>query len=217
MAVSWSSGWLIVAIWPSFINCLITSDALTAILCASSATVMVSGTCTSMTRASAGALDSCVSSLPVLSRRPRGPLRQLLRPTPPLESPRVLISFFLACSSAQLEESFALLISLLPGAAGAPVEERSLAPGLPAGLCKVPLMGLASTGGGTTFLGATFCGELIMSRIASASANAVRRRVSKSLALAVSSSSLILAASLALLTTSSSAIALASVASSSAD
>ena len=217
MAVSWSSGWLIVAIWPSFINCLITSDALTAILCASSATVIVSGTCTSMTRASAGALDSCVSSLPVLSRRPRGPLRQLLRPTPPLESPRVLISFFLACSSAQLEDSFALLISLLPGAAGAPAEERSLAPGLPAGLCKVPLMGLASTGGGTTFLGATFCGEFIMPRIASASANAVRRRVSKSLALAVSSSSLILAASLALLTTSSSAIALASVASSSAD
>ena len=50
MAVSWSSGWLMVTIWPIFIRCLITSDALTAILCASSATVMVSGTCTSMTR-----------------------------------------------------------------------------------------------------------------------------------------------------------------------
>ena len=193
-----------------------TSDALTAILCASSATVMVSGTCTSITRASTGAFDSWESSLPVRSRRPRGPLRQLLRPTPPLESPRVLISFFLACSSAQLEDSFALLISLLPGAAGAPVAGRSFAPGLPAGLCKVPLIGLASTGGGTTFLGATFCGEFIMSRIASASAKALRRRVSKSLALTESSSSLILAACLALLTTSSSANAFASEAASAA-
>ena len=205
-----------VAIWPSFINCLMTSDALTAILCASSATVMVSGTWTSMTRASVGALDSCASSLPVRSRRPRGPPRQLLRPTPPLESPRVLISFFLACSSAQLEDSLALLISLLPGAAGAPAAGRSLAPGLPAGLCSVPLIGLTSTGGGTTFLGATFCGELIMSRIASASAKALRRRVSKSLALTVSSSALILAASLALLMTSSSASACAWVAASAA-
>ena len=48
MAVSWSSGWLMVTIWPSFIRCLMTSDDLTLILWASSATVMVSGTCTSM-------------------------------------------------------------------------------------------------------------------------------------------------------------------------
>ncbi len=211
MAVSWSSGWLMVAICPSFINCLMTSDALTAILCASSATVMVSGTCTSMTRASTGAADSCASSLPERSRRPRGPLRQLLRPTPPLVSPRVLISFFLACSSAQLEDSFALLTSLLPGAAGALVAVRSLAPGLPAGLCNVPLIGFASTGGGATFLGATFCGELIMSRIASASAKALRRRVSRSLAFIESSSALILAASLALVIACSFANALATL------
>ena len=55
MAVSWSSGWLMVTIWPSFISCLITSDDLRLILWASSATVMVSGTCTSMTLNSVGA------------------------------------------------------------------------------------------------------------------------------------------------------------------
>ena len=49
IAVSWSSCWLMVTIWPSFISCLMTSDALTDILCARSATVMVSGTCTSCT------------------------------------------------------------------------------------------------------------------------------------------------------------------------
>jgi hypothetical protein len=36
MAVSWSSGWLMVTIWPSFISCLMTSEALMAILWASS-------------------------------------------------------------------------------------------------------------------------------------------------------------------------------------
>ena len=45
-----------VTIWPIFISTLISSDALTDILCASSATVMVSGTCTSMARNSAAAL-----------------------------------------------------------------------------------------------------------------------------------------------------------------
>jgi hypothetical protein len=38
-----------VTIWPSFISCLMTSLALTDILCARSATLMVSGTCTSCT------------------------------------------------------------------------------------------------------------------------------------------------------------------------
>jgi hypothetical protein len=47
IAVSWSSCWLMVTIWPSFIICLMTSEALTDILCARSATLMVSGTCTS--------------------------------------------------------------------------------------------------------------------------------------------------------------------------
>jgi hypothetical protein len=36
-----------VTIWPSFISCLMTSLAFTLILCARSATLMVSGTCTS--------------------------------------------------------------------------------------------------------------------------------------------------------------------------
>ena len=44
IAVSWSSGWLMVTIWPIFISDLITSEALMAILWASSDTVMVSGT-----------------------------------------------------------------------------------------------------------------------------------------------------------------------------
>ncbi|CFO11244.1 Uncharacterised protein [Bordetella pertussis] len=44
IAVSWSSTWLIVTIWPSFINCLMTSAAFTDILWARSATLMVSGT-----------------------------------------------------------------------------------------------------------------------------------------------------------------------------
>ena len=43
----WSSTWLMVTIWPSFIRCLMTSAALTDILCARSATLMVSGTWTS--------------------------------------------------------------------------------------------------------------------------------------------------------------------------
>ena len=55
IAVSWSSIWLIVTIWPSFIIDLMTSEAFTAILCARSATVMVSGTCTSRTIGSVGA------------------------------------------------------------------------------------------------------------------------------------------------------------------
>ena len=180
-----------VTIWPSFINCLITSEAFTAILWANSATVMVSGTCTSMMRASTGAACTGVSSRP-RSRRPRGPPRQLLRPTPPLASPRVLISFFLACSSAQLEDNLALLTSL-PSLATAVPAGLGVVVVLAAGLCKVPLMALLSaagalTGSGGFFATSTFLGVLIMVRIASASAKAVRLRVSRSLALAASSS-----------------------------
>ena len=39
IAVSWSSTWLMVTIWPSFISCLMTSEAFTLILCARSATL----------------------------------------------------------------------------------------------------------------------------------------------------------------------------------
>ena len=79
---------------------------------------MVSGTCTSRMRASTGAACTRSSWPPrSLPRRPRGPPRQLPRPTPPLASPRVLISFFLAVSPAQLDESLADLTSL-PAPAG---------------------------------------------------------------------------------------------------
>ena len=43
IAVSWSSTWLIVTIWPSFISALMTSAAFTESLRARSATVIVSG------------------------------------------------------------------------------------------------------------------------------------------------------------------------------
>ena len=49
IAVSWSSTWLMVTIWPIFMRTLMASAALTAILWARSATEMVSGTCTSRT------------------------------------------------------------------------------------------------------------------------------------------------------------------------
>jgi hypothetical protein len=49
IAVSWSRFWLMVTMVPSFIMALMTSVALTDILCASSATVIVSGTVTSRT------------------------------------------------------------------------------------------------------------------------------------------------------------------------
>src|SRR6218665_3174877 len=137
IAVSWSSGWLMVTIWPIFISALMTSEALIDILCATSATVMVSGTCTSMMRVSAGAACRCSSRGSRLSpRRPRGPPRQLLRPTPPLLSPRVLISFFFAGSPAQLEDSLADLTSLpAPRApAAAPARAAPAArPGAPPG------------------------------------------------------------------------------------
>ena len=144
-----------------------------------------------MIRASTGAACTGVSSRS-RSRRPRGPPRQLLRPTPPLASPRVLISFFLACSSAQLEDNLALLTSLPSLAAAVPAGLGAVVV-LVAGLCKVPLMALLSaagafTGSGGFFATSTFLGVFIMVRIASASAKAVRLRVSRSLALAASSS-----------------------------
>ena len=51
--------WLMVTIMPIFIRALTTSTPLTAILCAKSATVMVSGTKTSCTTGSVGAWKAC--------------------------------------------------------------------------------------------------------------------------------------------------------------
>ena len=56
IAVSWSMTWLIVTIVPIFIIVLMTSAALTAILWARSPTEIVSGTSTSITFGSVGAL-----------------------------------------------------------------------------------------------------------------------------------------------------------------
>ena len=80
-----------VTICPIFIRALMTSEALTAILCANSATVMVSGTCTSENRASTGARLQLESlSRPGHPTLPFGPLRQLLeRPAPAPVSPRL--------------------------------------------------------------------------------------------------------------------------------
>src|SRR3954464_8944830 len=103
------------------------------------------------------------------------------------------MAFFLDGSPAQLEDSLADLTSLpAPGAAGAEAPGR----GVPAaGLCSVPLAaGLASPGLATGLASSgflatsTFLGAAIMARIASASANALRRRSSRSLARAASSS-----------------------------
>ena len=193
-----------VTICPSFIRCLMTSEALTAILCASSATVMVSGTCTSRMRASvtgAGVWSSRSRSL--LPRRPRGPARQLVeRPAPAPVSPRVGIPFFLAGSPAQLLESLADLTSLPapPGAVpvvAAPPGRAGLASVEPAaGLCSVPFFAASAAalaaagvaistffGGGGAFL----AGADIIKRMAAASASALRLRSPKSTARAASS------------------------------
>ncbi len=57
VAVSWSIGWLIVAITPIFIICLMTSLALIAMRLASSPTVIVSGICTSRLTGAVGSTN----------------------------------------------------------------------------------------------------------------------------------------------------------------
>ena len=58
-AVSWSIGWLMVAMTPMFMSALMTSVAFTAIFCASSATVTVSPTPTSRTTGAVGISNPC--------------------------------------------------------------------------------------------------------------------------------------------------------------
>jgi hypothetical protein len=71
-AVSWSSGWLMVAITPIFMSVLMTSLPLTAIFCASSATVMVSGIDTSRFTGAVGISNAWRPSAGALTpRRPR--------------------------------------------------------------------------------------------------------------------------------------------------
>ena len=195
IAVSWSSTWLMVTIWPSFIRCLMTSAALTDILWARSATVMVSAICTSRTT---GSLDPAPWASSRWSRwrpPPRGPPRQ---PLAPPVSPRVLSARRLAPSSCHEEDSFSDLTCFLslPSAAGAGAP--GLGSGLPvAGRCSVPVVAaplapgapglpgatgaLATTGGATTGGGASTtlgCGRrcaLISRLISATSASALRR------------------------------------------
>src|SRR5260221_111847 len=122
-----------------------TSDALTDILCARSATEIVSGTCTSMICGSVGApkLDE-LSPRPPPRRPPRPPgAFQLLRPAP--ESLRPLLAVgaprFLA-SSAQLEDSFSDLTDFLSPGLAAPAGAG--APAAVLGLWMVPLMPAAA-------------------------------------------------------------------------
>ena len=69
-AVSWSIGWLIVAMTPMFIMTLMTSLAFTAMRCASSATVTVSPICTSRLTGAAGrSKPCCVETLTCTGRR----------------------------------------------------------------------------------------------------------------------------------------------------
>src|SRR3989442_4604341 len=103
-----------------------TSDALTDILCARSATLIVSGTCTSCTCCSTGATKLDVPPSPRSPRRPPRGARQPARAPPAGASVRPLTARFFAASSAQLDDSFSDLIDFLspglaaPGAAGAP-------------------------------------------------------------------------------------------------
>ena len=78
-----------VAMVPSFISVLITSAAFTDNLCASSPTVMVSGTGISRTTGSSGWVTATCSA--PAAGRCRMPPRPCQPPTPPPASPRVLI------------------------------------------------------------------------------------------------------------------------------
>src|SRR4051812_8981823 len=127
-----------VHIWPSFISCLMTSDALTDILCASSATVIVSGTCTSLTTASVGAWKLVSRSSAWLGRRPLAPPRQLSRPPVPVLS-RALMAptgapLFLA-SSDQVDDTLVDLFFFLSPTVGF---LSGLLGFLSTGLCSVP-------------------------------------------------------------------------------
>ncbi|OIQ74978.1 hypothetical protein GALL_433590 [mine drainage metagenome] len=195
IAVSWSRTWLMVTIWPSFIRLLITSAALTDILCARSATVMVSGTCTSRTIISVGAAICCTVSRSLRpARRPPAALGPRQPPAPPVGLPRDLMARRLAASSAQDDDSFSDLTCLF-SLRTSPAAVAGLAAAPAAGLWMVPLMvpltGAVSAGlGGAGFSArSTVLGRAIMSRMAAASVSAALRRFSMDASLAASSTS----------------------------
>src|SRR6266513_255400 len=145
IAVSWSSTWLIVTMLPSFISTLITSAALTDILWARSPTLMVSGTMSSRTTGSAGALNCCTFSAAgataVLCLAPLG----VCQPEAPCTSPRVLIVRRLTPSSFQTLISFAFFAPFF-SAPGATFGLCSVVsePGAEAGACVFISLGLPS-------------------------------------------------------------------------
>ena len=148
IAVSWSSTWLMVHIWPSFISCLMTSDALTDILCASSATVMVSGTWTSLTIASVGAWK-VLRGRRALPRRPRGPPRQPSRPLAAGVAAGLRTRVFLA-SSDQVDDTLADLIDFLSAGFLSARVRRAPSAALPrpaCAACRCGGLGLAAATG----------------------------------------------------------------------
>ena len=129
-----------VTIWPIFMSDLMTSAALTDILCARSPTEMVSGICTSRTTGSVGAWNVESSSWLRSPRRPPrcfGPPRQ---PDAPPVSPRVLMARFFAASSpchATAPRTAWVLAGFL-------ADFFSASPGLATGLCSVPSLGFSA-------------------------------------------------------------------------
>ena len=198
MAVSWSSGWLMVTIWPSFIRCLMTSEALTAILCASSATVMVSGTCTSITRASAGAACTCClasRSLTALAPGAATPAAAAHAAAGVAAGRDGLLLGRIAGPAAGQLGRFDFLARAAPAAGGAPWSPglAGLAAVVPAaGLCSVPLHGRPSALPSWAAAAPSWPVRPSSERMAAASASALRRRASRS-ARAVSSSARALA------------------------
>jgi hypothetical protein len=185
MAVSWSSGWLMVTIWPSFISCLMTSEALTAILCASSATVMVSGTCTSRC-ARFRPVRTWIVTVAVIATA-------ATRATTPVVAAHATaavaagLDFFLlgriaSPAGGQLGRlDFLASGGTRPGGCGAHPARGTPVP--TAGLCSVPFLASAPAAGLATGLGSsgflatmTFLGVAIIERMAAASASALRRR-----------------------------------------
>ena len=107
-----------VAMVPSFISALMTSAALTDMRCASSPTVIVSGTAISRTTGSVGAANVLVSAAP--AGRWRVPPRACQPATPPPTSPRVLMVRRRAESSRSTVVGFAFFgfFSTFASAAG---------------------------------------------------------------------------------------------------
>jgi hypothetical protein len=123
----------------------------------------------------------------VATAPPRGPPRQLLRPTPPLLSPRVLNSFFLGRVTRPAGGQLGRLDFFASGGTGRCWRTRTRGTPVPtAGLCSVPFLASAPAAGLATGLGSSgflatmtaFLGVDIMERMAAASASALRRRAS---------------------------------------